>query len=163
MKKRSVLLLVLLFIITATLVSALWYVIYSRRDSGDLGVKAVVLMYEFEKIEDLAEQDASLKTITTESAYKYLTVTDADRALTTYLKFKKKKCSVIIVSSNYSKSGGSVVYTLDSVSVSNGRTFSFIYDLVDGKINNPREYECIDFKRSNSISTKDSGDDDGVR
>lgn len=157
-KKSVVLLLIFFFIIISMIISALWYAFYYPRNVDDLGVKAVVLMYEFEKIEDLAGQDAELKGITTDTAYNYLTVTDSDRALNTYLKFKKKSCSVRIVRSNFSKSGGSVVYTLDSVSVSNGRTFSFIYDLVDGKIDNPREYECIDFKKSNTISTKDTGD-----
>ncbi|MGL4950168.1 MAG: hypothetical protein ACRC5M_07270 [Anaeroplasmataceae bacterium] len=121
------------------------------------GAKVVKLLYNFDTIEQLAVQDYDLEKLTTESAYKYLTVTNSDRALNTYLKFNKKPTEVQILREGYSSKGGYVLYTLNTTALSAGRKFLFMYDLEDGLVTNPREMECIDFKTQLDIP---SGVDD---
>lgn len=138
--------LILLILIILTVVVTMSH----YKGSGNIGEKAVNYMYTYSKIEDLVEQDDSLKKICNSSAYKYLTATDSDKALNTYLKFKKNPCEVEIIRSNQNSNGGFVLYKLKTSSIAYGRIFMFIYDLRDDKINNPREMECIDFKKESS-------------
>ena len=109
---------------------------------GSLGIDAVNYLYNFKTIDDLDKNDKKLKDITTESAYESLTVTNSDKALNTYLKFKDNAVSVEILSSG----PGKVVYTLHSDSLSDGRKFIFLYEVnLFGKIANAQEFEAIPF------------------
>lgn len=109
---------------------------------GKVGVEAVNYLYNFKSVDELSENDEKLKEITTEEAYTALTVTNADKALNTYLKFKNNSVEVEIISSGR----GKVVYTLHSDSLSDGRKFIFLYDVnFFGKITNAEEFEAIPF------------------
>lgn len=119
----------------------------------DLGAEVVRNLYQFDEIEDLVLQDKALKELTSEESYKELTATNADRALNTYLKFNKKPVKVIILDSVRNYLGGTVTYSLDSVSISNGRIFTFSYKLKDGKVCDVEEYECINLKKNENVIT----------
>lgn len=139
-----------LFLILGTLVVisvvtvVLIFKLYGNSEEP-LGKKAVGLLYSFETLEDLQENDSELQSTLSEEDYEKLTVTNSERALGTYLKFKKNPVAVEFIRSNESKDGGYVLYTLKSDSLSEGRKFVFLYDLVEGNVSNVREMECIDF------------------
>lgn len=136
-------LLVSLFFITM-------YVNYATSSKESVGSKVVQLLYTFEDVYQLADQDEELKKITTESAYKKLTATDVDKALNTYLKFKQESAKVRILREHSDNKGGYVLYTIDSNAISANRLFLLLYDLDKGKLDNPRELEGIDFYRGES-------------
>lgn len=116
---------------------------YEITSKGSKGEEVVKLLYDFRKIDDLAKQDEKVKSLLTEEVYKELTVRDAERALNTYLKFKQNPCSVEILE----KRPGTIIYTLNTNSLSAGRVFIFTYDVnIWGKICYARELEGIDFK-----------------
>lgn len=122
---------VMLFLIKTELIS-----------QGSIGVDAVNYLYNYKTIEQLAKQDESLKEIVTDDVYKYLTVTNYDKSLNVYLKFKQCEVEVEILSS----SPGKVVYTLHTDALSDGRKFIFLYDVNwFGKICNVQEFEGIPF------------------
>lgn len=158
MKYSKLLIILQVVLLLAGLVSVAFFV-YKPKPT-DLGKQAVLLMYNFEKVEELEGQDEGLKGITTGSAYEYLTVTNSSRALNTYLKFNKKPVTVKILRNDYTSSGGEVLYQLDNIYISSNRTFLFTYDVVDGKIDNPVEYECINFKGSGDSTIHTDGKDD---
>lgn len=109
---------------------------------GSTGVKAVMAMYDFKDVEDLESNLEDLEKITTQKVYEYLAVTNTDKSLNTYLKFKQEPVEVEILESR----PGTIIYTLHSNSLSDGRKFLFTYDLnYLGKIKYAREMECIDF------------------
>lgn len=115
---------------------------YEVFTNGSLGVDAVNYLYNFNSVDDLDKNDKKLKDITTESAYESLTVTNSDKALNTYLKFKDNAVEVEILSSG----PGKVVYTLHSDSLSDGRKFIFLYEVnFFGKITSAQEFEAIPF------------------
>lgn len=115
---------------------------YEVFTNGSLGVEAVNYLYNFNSVDDLDKNDKKLKDITTESAYESLTVTNSDKALNTYLKFKDNAVEVEILSSG----PGKVVYTLHSDSLSDGRKFIFLYEVnLFGKITSAQEFEAIPF------------------
>lgn len=115
---------------------------YEVFTNGKLGVEAVNYLYNFNTVDDLDENDKKLKDITTKSAYESLTVTNSDKALNTYLKFKDNAVEVEILSSG----PGKVVYTLHSDSLSDGRKFIFLYEVsFFGKITSAEEFEAIPF------------------
>lgn len=109
---------------------------------GSIGVKAVMSMYNFKDVQQLENNLNTLKDVTTDEVYEYLAVTNTDKSLNTYLKFKQESVEVEILESR----PGTVLYTLHSNSLSDGRKFLFTYDLnYLGKIKYAREMECIDF------------------
>lgn len=143
------------------------YVLYSswvNKEATNLGEQTVMLLYNYDKIEDLQTQDKQLKEITTKDAYEELTATNANKALNTYLKFKGNPVKVKVLRSNYDDEGGYVLYTLKTDSLSDGRLFELLYDVKDGKLDNPREMECVDFYGNDRlyVNPKDEGDDDYV-
>lgn len=144
---------------------AIGYVCYSswiNKKATNLGEQVVMYLYNYEKIEDLQTQDKQLKEITTKEAYEELTATNANKALNTYLKFKGNPVKVKILRSNYNDDGGYVLYTLKTDSLSDGRLFELLYDVKEGKLDNPREMECVDFYGNDRlyVNPKDEGDDD---
>lgn len=147
LKNRQIEVLIISLLLIILIVLAIVVTKSHYKDVGIIGERAVNYMYTYTKVEDLVEQDERLKKICNKSAYDYLTATDSDKALNTYLKFKKNPCEVEIVRSNQNNNGGFVLYKLKTSSIAYGRIFMFLYDLKDGKIHNPREMECIDFKK----------------
>lgn len=125
--------------------------LYYTRNVG-LGERAVYDLYDFTDIYELASQDEDLKNICTDDAYKDLTVTNKDKALNTYLKFKKCPVKVKVLRSSYNNNGGYVLYTLDCNAISSERKFLFLFDIEGDKISNPREMECIDFVRDSKTA-----------
>lgn len=135
----SILVLFICILITFFYLFSIKYEIFSK---GSLGVKAVNLLYDFSSVNELEDNLNDLSNIMTEEVYKKVSVTNSDKALNTYLKFKKNPVSVTIMDSK----PGFILYTLDSSSLSSGRKFIFSYT-VDwrGRIDSVREMEGIDF------------------
>lgn len=118
---------------------------YLQQDKQSLGNRAVMYMYDFDSIEDLGEQMIDLEKITTATTFNKIAANNSDKALNTYLKFKQSAVNVEILSEDSSSTGGYVLYTLHTDSISAGRKFAFIYEIDGGKISYAREMECIDF------------------
>lgn len=141
---------VLLSCIIVLIMKSYGYITIDKQGSDNLGIKAVNYMYTFDGLNNLAYNDKQLKKITTKKAYQAMTVTDADKALNTYLKLKAKdgsfKCKVDIIDAFQGENHGYVVYTLDTAALTYGRRFIFFYKIdKEGKIKNPIEYEGITF------------------
>lgn len=112
---------------------------------GRVGVQAVEALYQFNTLEQLESNLPKLKSLTTEEIYNRIAVTNSDKALNVYLKFKKNPVKVEILD----KKPGYVLYTLDTGSLSSGRIFLFSYELNwKGEICSVREMECIDFYKN---------------
>lgn len=122
-------------------VSVLGLAAVTSGKSKSLGVKAVMLMYNFDTIEQLSEQMAELREITTPEIYEELTIDNEDRTLNTYLKFRGNPVTVSIIKAT----GDYVMYSLTSESIGTDRIFMFLYETDNQKINYVREVECIDF------------------
>lgn len=122
-------------------VSVLGLAAVTSGESKSLGVKAVMLMYNFDTIEQLSEQMAELREITTPEIYEELTIDNEDRTLNTYLKFRGNPVTVSIIKAT----GDYVMYSLTSESIGTDRIFMFLYETDNQKINYVREVECIDF------------------
>lgn len=114
----------------------------------NIGIKTLEYLYNFKDVYDLAEQDELLKEITTEEAYKYLTVTDSDKALNTYLKFKEDPVNIKVVESYSGLKGGYVIYNIENINIDRRRTFQFFYEVKAGKICRAKEMEGIDFRQT---------------
>lgn len=152
------------FIITLLIVGTCFNGLCGCKNNNEsIGVQAVKDLYEFEKIEDLNDGDKKLKELVSDDVYKQLTVTDAYRALNTYLKIKDSPCKVVVLDKLETKEGGYVKYSLDTISISSTRIFMFTYKTEKGKITEVKEMECIPFSDNDSIDiypSKFEGDDD---
>ena len=131
----------------------------------DLGKRAVMDMYNFDTVTQLSDQDSDLKSITNDDGYNALSVTRSDNSLNKYLKFNKKPVSVNVINSVFNNAGGYVQYSLTTPSISSNRVFLFTYSLTKGSnhsftITNPQEFECINFKGTDSLQI-DNYDYDG--
>lgn len=151
-KELKKFLLELLIIVIPLCAFFVWLVVYwlpSRQEQEDSpGVRAVRLLYSFTDVYDLADNDARLKEICDEDAYKTLSPTNETKALSTYLKFGGDSTEVVVVREHFDKSGGYVLYSLRNSHLSENRLFLFLYSLDEnGKITNPRELAGIDFLR----------------
>lgn len=134
-----------------------------KNNDESIGIQVVKNLYEFEEISDLNEGDKKLKELVNDNVYKQLTVTDAYRALNTYLKIKDNPCKVVVLDKLETKEGGYVKYSLDTISISSTRIFMFTYKLEKGKIVEVKEMECIPFSDNDSIDiypSKFEGDDE---
>lgn len=121
------------------IVFSLKFEIFSR---GSIGEQVIYALYDFESVEDLSLSDDDLKKLVTDEVYTNLSVTNSDKALNTYLKFKEESVSVEILETR----PGSILYTLNTNSLSSGRKFLLLYDVnIFGKVSYAREMECIDF------------------
>lgn len=116
------------------------------KEEEELGIKAVKAMYDFGTVEQLDSQMALLQVITTDEVFRQLTIDSENRTLNTYLKFQGKPVTIKILKS----SNDYVLYSLDTVSIENNRTFLFLFTVNEtGKINWVREMETIDFVKCN--------------
>lgn len=154
--------LIVLFIIVF---GGLYLYVIKASVKEDLGKRAVMDMYNFDTLSQLADQDSDLKIITDDDGYNNLSVTRSDNSLNKYLKFNKKPVSVNVIGSNFSNNGGYVQYYLTTPSISPNRVFLFTYNLTKGSnhnyiITNPKEFECISFKGSDTVQI-DNYDYDG--
>ena len=115
---------------------------YELISQGDVGVKAVKLLYDFNNINELADNLYDLKEMMTEKCYYKTTVLNSDKSLNTYLKLKKKATEVNIIDSK----PGFVLYSLKNENITESRLFILSYRLnLLGDICEVREFEAIDF------------------
>lgn len=113
---------------------------YTQKEST--GIEAVNLMYDFSDVYELDSNMSKLEDIMTPDIFKEVTIDNQDRALNTYLKFKKNPVKVEIIKSTSSY----VLYRLHTDSITGNRKFMMTFDTnLLGKINYIREMEIIDF------------------
>lgn len=113
---------------------------YTQKEST--GIEAVNLMYDFSDVYELDSNMSKLEDIMTPEIFKEVTIDNQDRALNTYLKFKKNPVKVEIIKSTSSY----VLYRLHTDSITGNRKFMMTFDTnLLGKINYIREMEIIDF------------------
>ena len=109
---------------------------------GKVGKEAVMLLYNFNNINELANNLKDLKGMMTTKCYYKTTVLNSDKSLNTYLKFQKKSTKVNIIESK----PGFVLYSLTNENITESRLFIFSYKLnLFGDICEVREFEAIDF------------------
>lgn len=113
--------------------------VQSRSAKENLGVLAVKLMYEFDTIEDLNPQYERLHQVVSESAWEHLNINNDLRTINTYFKFRNRPSKVQIV---YYRDG-LLLYNLITDAVPHQTLWAFQYDIVDGKIDNVREYRLV--------------------
>lgn len=141
-KKKKILILVAgVVVILLSSISLTYLNIKKKLDEGSLGLEAVNYLYSFNSISELDDNMDKLREITSEEMYNFLTLDRTDRALSIYLKFKKKPTKAIIEF----MSEGVVVYSLLNEEISPSRKFVFVYKIENGKITEVREGEFIDF------------------
>lgn len=144
-----IILVVLIIIIQVVIVSYLFNKI-SDSNNESKGKKAVMSLYNFNTVSELADNLDNLKSIMTEECYYNTTVLNASKSLNTYLKLKQKRTEVTILDSK----PGYVLYKLTNENISPNRLFIFTYELnLFGKIDYVREFEAIDFYTQNNYST----------
>lgn len=111
-------------------------------EKKDLGVKAVMALYDFRDAYQLDSNMVTLKDITTEAVFNDLTIDNEQRTLNTYLKFEGKAVTVNILKNTESY----VLYSLDTEKISADRIFVFFFDVdKEGKISWYKEVEGIEF------------------
>lgn len=136
---RIIFILCLMVLIVFLFLFSIKHEIFTR---GKVGEKAVNYLYSFNTLDELESNLPKLESMCTEDVYNKIAVINSDKALNTYLKFKKNPVKVEIIESR----PGYILYTLNSSSLSSGRKFLFSYSLGwDGRIETVREMECIDF------------------
>lgn len=126
---------------------------YELISQGKVGVNAVKLLYDFNNINDLANNLEDLRGMMTEKCYYKTTVLNSDKSLNTYLKLKKKATKVNIIDSK----PGFVLYSLENENITESRLFIFSYRLnLFGDIYDVREFEAIDFySEAQSVSDEE--------
>lgn len=119
-------------------------VVYAKQSDGKQTIQeAVMLMYQFDSYGQVySEHMSELKKITTDEVYTKVTVTNVDRALSSYLKFKghPSKVNVIKVTDTY------LIYNLVTESITENRKFVIYYGTnFRGQIDSIQEAELRDF------------------
>lgn len=146
MKSKTKVVISICLFFSVTLVIAIGgYWINKQKKIRALGIKAVNYLYSFDTPYDLAESDIKLKQMSTDSAYKQMTVTNSSTALNVYLKLNKSACKVKIKDVIATSKSGIVYYSLESDSIECTRMFMFMYKVKGGKIDEPVQAECYTF------------------
>lgn len=147
-KKKDVhtnLVVVIVFITVCIMVCIFYKVVQEynkKKNSEELGINTVKLLYDFRDYDELAANQVALMECTTEEVYNQLTFDNEERTLYTYLKFAGESSSVEVIKSTDSY----VLYTLNTAALLSGRKFIFLFEVdSDRKICYAREEECIDF------------------
>lgn len=153
MNKLNKILIVGTTIVCVGCASVLGFFYLKSLEDQKVGEKAVKLMYDFDSYSEVYQEHMKgLQEITTEPIYKNITVTNVDRALTTYLKFKGHPSKVNILQ----KTDKYVIYTLDTESITQTRKFAMFYHVnIWGKIDNMQECELRDFYQANTSGVDD--------
>lgn len=108
----------------------------NARSKGEIGVRIVRLMYDFNDVNDLAENYAIIRGLVAPSDWDRLNIDNEMRTVNTYFKFKAAPSHVNVV---YSRPG-IVVYTLTNDNIDGDVHWVFEYDVKDNKVCNIREY-----------------------
>lgn len=149
---KSPILIILVALIVIIQVVGVSYLFNKISDSINVskGKKAVMSLYNFKTVNELADNLENLKSIMTDECYYDTTVLNASKSLNTYLKLKQKRTEVTILDVK----PGYVLYKLTNENISPNRLFIFTYELnLFGKIDYVREFEAIDFYTQNNYST----------
>lgn len=112
-----------------------------KSDYGEIGERAVHLLYEYGTPEQLDAQMAELKSMCSEGVFIQLTIDNEKRTLNTYLKFKQDPTSVNILESTSSY----VVYSINNKNIDASRKFIFRYKVDNNKLVEVKEAELIEF------------------
>ena len=145
--------LILSLVMVSILTTWLGFMYLKSLEDVKTGEKAVKLMYDFGSYDEVYQEHMTkLKELTTDDIYTNITVTNVDRALTTYLKFKGHSSKVKILQ----KTDSYIMYYLDTESITQTRKFVMYYHVnMWGKIDDIQECEVRDFYQANSSSSND--------
>lgn len=127
-------------VLVVSVLCALPFLRQRRLNAKDVGLRALYAMYDFDTLEQLDRQMATLAECTTEEVYTQLTIDCENKTLETYLKFKNEATSVIVLecTDDYIK------YSLKNKFVSEDRQFIFMYKVnSDDKIYDAWEGEVL--------------------
>lgn len=113
------------FTVMVIMVVVLFIIFFSYIEyrKSTVGVRAVMDMYNFNNISQLAEQQNDLQNICTPAVFDFNTVENAKVALNTYLKFKGDPVKVNIIS----KGDGYVLFSLVSPYIYSNKRFVMLY------------------------------------
>lgn len=139
---KSSILKIAIVVITGLLITSILFIVINYLQKESTGIKAVNLMYNFDDVYELDSNMSDLAKITTKDIFSEITIDNQDRALNTYLKFKKNPTKVEIIKSTPYY----VLYRLKTESLTGNRKFMMTFDTNWlGKIDYIREMEIIDF------------------
>lgn len=133
---------VLVFIIVFNVV----FGFFATRNLGvsrNVGCQVVKLMYEFDDPLYLGPNYARLKEILSDSMWDKLNIDNDQRVVNSYYKFLNESSSVDFVFVR----DGFIVYRLHNDNIAEGTLWVFCYDIVDGKVDNIREYKLVSVYR----------------
>ncbi len=113
-----------------------------RQVAGDIGRATVKLMYEFETIDDLPSNYATLYQFVEEEDWIRLNIDNDLRVVNTYYKFNTLRSDVSVLGSDR----GCVAYRLINGNIPAQTIWLFNYETAQGKIRNIREYSLTNVK-----------------
>ncbi len=106
-----------------------------------LGVEAVMLMYDFDSLDEVQENQKRLAQIMDEDTYAGLTIDNENRQLYTYVRYYGNKSIINVVEATDKY----VLYRIESNCVEPDRLFIMIFEVSHGRISKIKECECLDF------------------
>lgn len=113
-----------------------------KHEKEEIGLSAVLALYDFRDAYQLDSNMVTLKNLVTEPVFNDLTIDNEQRTLTTYLKFENNPVTVNIIKNTDSY----VLYSLNTEKISANRIFVFFFDVNnEGKISWYKEVEGIEF------------------
>lgn len=132
---------VLIFV--AALISIVVFFLSSASVSlkRSLGIEAVTLMYDFDSLDEVRENQKCLAQIMDEDTYAGLTIDNENRQLYTYVRYYGNKSIINIVEATDQY----VLYRIESDCVEPDRLFIMIFEVSHGRISKIKECECLDF------------------
>ena len=138
--KRLYSVIFILVLLLVALLTFLWVCTVSARTSTDIGVRCVMLMYDFSTPQELATNQRLLQNIVTEELFEDLSIDDTNRAINAYYKFQYAPSSVRVLMST----PGCVIYTLDNEYIDPDDVWVFVYTLdSSGVIDTVNEYQVL--------------------
>jgi len=106
-----------------------------------LGIEAVTLMYDFDSLDEVRENQKRLAQIMDEDTYAGLTIDNENRQLYTYVRYYGNKSIINVVEAT----DRYVLYRIESDCVEPDRLFIMIFEVSHGRISKIKECECLDF------------------
>jgi len=114
---------------------------YSITLRKNLGVEAVTLMYNFDSLEEVKENQKRLAQIMDNDTYKGLTIDNENRQLYTYVRYYGDRSIINIVEAT----DRYVLYRIESEQVEADRLFIMLFEVEGGRISKIKECECFGF------------------
>lgn len=132
---------VLIFVAALISIAVFFMSLASVSLKRSLGIEAVTLMYDFDSLDEVRENQKRLAQIMDEDTYAGLTIDNENRQLYTYVRYYGNKSIINVVEATDKY----VLYRIESDCVEPDRLFIMIFEVSHGRISKIKECECLDF------------------